>query len=355
MLTGTTYRTINDGDSTNFHAGGHITLGGSCDVGNFHWSPRDPLFFLHHAYVDKVFWRWQNLCPQYRYSYEGNLADGFNADNPEGGSSRVASLYIPLDSWSNLTPVDVLDTNNDELCYTYSKSAGDVDVTVPNCPDGSAPNYNPYGKGTFVQKPVRPVPTATTSTAIPSPTADTKADTWLSDALVQLIFKGSSLGFGNAFPQPKAQKRRQDNQEETSISLSLVQTFFDYTSNTTTVTVDCTHIDSGRLDTYTIPEGYELHKAMCNRIVVTPIDYEHVCDLKKPKDWDAAKPMALFSNSLCNLEQELLEPVVYSSDPNAPVCPRFLNDAEIARFHVNPCVSKRNARLVSKTCRLLKQ
>ncbi|KAI9325351.1 hypothetical protein BDR26DRAFT_879600 [Obelidium mucronatum] len=329
MLTGTTYRTINDGDSTNFHAGGHITLGGSCDVGNFHWSPRDPLFFLHHAYVDKVFWRWQNLCPQYRYSYEGNLADGFNADNPEGGSSRCCQslhssrLVVQFDSRGQCRRqrAKLQSIRQGYFRPEASSSSSNSDYfrgnTIPN--SGHESRY-------LVKRCPRPA-----------------------------HFQGIFCRFGNAFPQPKAQKRRQDNQEETSISLSLVQTFFDYTSNTTTVTVDCTHIDSGRLDTYTIPEGYELHKAMCNRIVVTPIDYEHVCDLKKPKDWDAAKPMALFSNSLCNLEQELLEPVVYSSDPNAPVCPRFLNDAEIARFHVNPCVSKRNARLVSKTCRLLKQ
>lgn len=50
-----------DSDTNKFgvHGGGHWQIGGS--MMDFHSSPADPLFFLHHAMVDRVWTIWQNL------------------------------------------------------------------------------------------------------------------------------------------------------------------------------------------------------------------------------------------------------------------------------------------------------
>lgn len=37
-----------------FHVGGD-------PGGDFHWSPLDPAFYLHHAQVDRLYFVWQNL------------------------------------------------------------------------------------------------------------------------------------------------------------------------------------------------------------------------------------------------------------------------------------------------------
>jgi tyrosinase len=39
------------------HAGGHGGVGGQMQNGVS--SPGDPLFYLHHTWLDKVFWDWQ--------------------------------------------------------------------------------------------------------------------------------------------------------------------------------------------------------------------------------------------------------------------------------------------------------
>lgn len=41
------------------HAAGHFSIGG--DAGDFFSSPNDPIFFKHHAMLDRVWWIWQAL------------------------------------------------------------------------------------------------------------------------------------------------------------------------------------------------------------------------------------------------------------------------------------------------------
>ncbi|KAJ3108048.1 hypothetical protein HDU97_002283 [Phlyctochytrium planicorne] len=134
----TDYTSFRGDDSTNFHAIGHITMGGAnCDMGNFYHSPNDPLFFLHHGMIDKIFWKWQNVCPQFKDDYEGFLID--NTD-PSGRGSNVANKNQRLDSWP-WTAGDMLNTQGDVLCYTYSTSGSDIPHGPnPACPKGSNTN-----------------------------------------------------------------------------------------------------------------------------------------------------------------------------------------------------------------------
>ncbi|KAI8828823.1 hypothetical protein BJ741DRAFT_625252 [Chytriomyces cf. hyalinus JEL632] len=147
LSTATTYEQLRGDDTANYHGTGHMVMGSNCDMGNPLWSPRDPLFYLHHTYVDKIYWKWQQLCPTYVSDYEGNLSTGKNP-NPLLGNSRPVSPTLPLDSWIGLTAADVFDTKNDFLCYTYSKSAGDIDYTAAKCPKGQTANTNPWATNT---------------------------------------------------------------------------------------------------------------------------------------------------------------------------------------------------------------
>ncbi|KAI9298903.1 Di-copper centre-containing protein, partial [Neoconidiobolus thromboides FSU 785] len=85
------------------HGGPHVAIGGDMRL---HSSPNDPIFWLHHGYVDKVYYDWQVQHPEIQDTY-----DGF------GVNRRPASKSDILRPHKN--PVgDVTDIN--KLCYSYS-------------------------------------------------------------------------------------------------------------------------------------------------------------------------------------------------------------------------------------------
>jgi tyrosinase len=84
------------------------------------WSSiNDPLFFMHHAQLDHVWWSWQNLEPDHKWAIDGPVY-------PNGTGGKTT-----LDSTVQLAPFaapdvairDLMDSinENDEgvLCYVY--------------------------------------------------------------------------------------------------------------------------------------------------------------------------------------------------------------------------------------------
>lgn len=90
---------------------------------NFYSSPADPLFMLHHAQIDHVWWTWQNLQPSHKWSIGGPVYP-----NITGGT-------VDLDYLIDLAPFvgpgvqvsQLLDTVNKNghgvLCYKYEQEA----------------------------------------------------------------------------------------------------------------------------------------------------------------------------------------------------------------------------------------
>ncbi|KAG8961496.1 hypothetical protein FRC03_005338 [Tulasnella sp. 419] len=69
-----------------------------------YFSPNDPLFYLHHASIDRIWWLWQNKSPK-------------NANALDGG---LEATKIPSDGLYEEWQIgDVLDTQNGKLCYIY--------------------------------------------------------------------------------------------------------------------------------------------------------------------------------------------------------------------------------------------
>ncbi|KAF2634875.1 Di-copper centre-containing protein [Massarina eburnea CBS 473.64] len=133
----------------NPHDGLHQGMGG---LMRYFGSPGDPLFYLHHTYMDKVWWQWQSAAPSSRlFDISGQnalytLPPSFSEtdicgvppspdDMPPLVSAEVGRIMAEGDAalettlghilhlpglWDNQTTVgDVMDIQGGFLCYEY--------------------------------------------------------------------------------------------------------------------------------------------------------------------------------------------------------------------------------------------
>ncbi|KAH8994117.1 Di-copper centre-containing protein [Lactarius hatsudake] len=90
------------------------------------WSPNDPLFWMHHAMVDKVWYDWQHRNPESAKSFFGGSVqaleslDSYN-QYPNGAPPFLnLSSTMPADGlFSEVTIGDVMNTTSGILCYIY--------------------------------------------------------------------------------------------------------------------------------------------------------------------------------------------------------------------------------------------
>ncbi|KAJ1926581.1 hypothetical protein IWQ60_003661 [Tieghemiomyces parasiticus] len=75
-------------------------------------SPNDPIFWLHHAFLDKLWFEWQSKNSATRWAYNGTNLDG-----------TQARLNDTLPQYPNVRVRDVMLLNNPQLCYRYSDSS----------------------------------------------------------------------------------------------------------------------------------------------------------------------------------------------------------------------------------------
>jgi len=120
------------------HGGIHQILGGdmtgTCPFGlgppdcyrGAKWTANDPLFMMHHAMVDKLWYDWQNLRKENFWSFFGGTVGGHSqpglyAQFPTGGPPFMNfSTALPTDGiLREATIYDVMDTESGELCYKY--------------------------------------------------------------------------------------------------------------------------------------------------------------------------------------------------------------------------------------------
>jgi len=126
-------------DSSNgTHIGIHLILGadltGLCPtdapsscVPGAKWTPNDPLFFLHHAFVDKNWHDWQLKSPNNTNALAGGTVQALDtfahfAANPTGLPPLVTpETELPGDGlWSDVKISDVMSITGGKLCYTYA-------------------------------------------------------------------------------------------------------------------------------------------------------------------------------------------------------------------------------------------
>ncbi|KAH7254325.1 uncharacterized protein BKA55DRAFT_593890 [Fusarium redolens] len=115
-------------ESQGYHGGGHLAIGGSLgEMGDMYSSPGDPIFWLHHTNVDRLWDKWQRLDwparksdisgpdTQYAYPYD------FFGDKEY---KNITLAYVM--DFGNLLPgrryvtvEEAMDTQGERLCYTY--------------------------------------------------------------------------------------------------------------------------------------------------------------------------------------------------------------------------------------------
>ncbi|GAB1641891.1 tyrosinase MelC2 [Krasilnikovia sp. MM14-A1259] len=85
----------------NIHNRVHVWVGGDMTSGT---SPNDPVFWLHHCHIDKLWSDWQKAHPSSGYL-------------PTGGTTNVVDLNDTMAPWNTVRPSDMLDHTP---WYTYA-------------------------------------------------------------------------------------------------------------------------------------------------------------------------------------------------------------------------------------------
>ncbi|KAK0737959.1 hypothetical protein B0T18DRAFT_335390 [Schizothecium vesticola] len=118
------------------HTGGHAGIG--AQMGNGVSSPGDPLFYLHHTWLDKVFWDWQakdkaarvmkvggtNIGPDFAPGFPPRPASIPKPTGADGDPGKVTTLTHVLNMYGNSpnkTISEVLDIQGAYLCYEYGE------------------------------------------------------------------------------------------------------------------------------------------------------------------------------------------------------------------------------------------
>ncbi|KAK1751086.1 hypothetical protein QBC47DRAFT_434846 [Echria macrotheca] len=101
------------------HAAGHYTVSGD-PAGDFYVSPADPIFWLHHAMIDRVWWIWQMLDLEKRLfevSFTKTMAN--NPPSANGTLDDVSNLGVLAGDVKVRDLMNTMGGMDGRLCYIY--------------------------------------------------------------------------------------------------------------------------------------------------------------------------------------------------------------------------------------------
>ncbi|KAJ7222420.1 Di-copper centre-containing protein [Mycena pura] len=112
---------------------GGIDMGGACPIdappgciGGPTFSPNDPLFFMHHAMIDRIWFKWQRKHKLNKYAFEGGSVQTIDdvasySLYPTGGPPFLTmDSELPTDGLDEpLSVSDMISTTEGPLCYVY--------------------------------------------------------------------------------------------------------------------------------------------------------------------------------------------------------------------------------------------
>ena len=99
------------------HTAGHFTIGGD-PGGDLFASPGDPMFFLHHAMIDRTWWTWQNQDLGARLFAIGATVT-LNDSPPSRNATLDDEITLGFVGVPDLTIREASDTLGGPFCYVY--------------------------------------------------------------------------------------------------------------------------------------------------------------------------------------------------------------------------------------------
>ncbi|KAG5635596.1 hypothetical protein H0H81_010667 [Sphagnurus paluster] len=95
------------------HDGGHRLIGG--DMADTYSSPADPIFYLHHANLDRIWWEWQMVDPQTRLF---DISGRTSVDPPY--QNVTLDFMLDMGGVAPHVPIrKVMDIRRKPGCYVY--------------------------------------------------------------------------------------------------------------------------------------------------------------------------------------------------------------------------------------------
>ncbi|KAF4980281.1 hypothetical protein FDECE_17910 [Fusarium decemcellulare] len=92
----------------------HSCMGGEMGPAT---SPNDPVFFFHHAQIDRLWWKWQQANPKARLTdYSGTTK---SLENDKVGEAALTDLLLVGGLDKDVKVSDVMSTTGGVLCYEY--------------------------------------------------------------------------------------------------------------------------------------------------------------------------------------------------------------------------------------------
>ncbi|KAH6911013.1 hypothetical protein BKA70DRAFT_1146360 [Coprinopsis sp. MPI-PUGE-AT-0042] len=99
------------------HAAGHFAING--DAGDFYASPNDPVFWMHHAMLDRLWWIWQALHLEQARTVEGTIT--LNNKPPSRNATLEDLLHFNYLGLEDIELGKMMNTlGGDPLCYIYA-------------------------------------------------------------------------------------------------------------------------------------------------------------------------------------------------------------------------------------------
>lgn len=108
-----------DGDHGTIHLGvGGFSTFANGDMAPVECSPNDPMFWLHHTMVDRVWWLFQQVSPQSQMAYGGKPDSWSSLPRNDSIWQNGGQLTDLMPPW-NAPVSETMITEGDEYCYTY--------------------------------------------------------------------------------------------------------------------------------------------------------------------------------------------------------------------------------------------
>ncbi|KAJ3060053.1 hypothetical protein HK102_009687, partial [Quaeritorhiza haematococci] len=166
------------------HGRVHNGIGGGCGDMSQMYSVNDPIFFLHHSNVDRLYARWQAICPAYVTAYDG----------------PGVSPSDPLTPWS-LRVSDVFDidgTGGSGICIQYSNPGANVPTLTRNCPPAPTRSTAASTSASTATATATPAASNLNRLSLAALLTGSNDEAWLIRALRDTIPNAQPVGAANA-------------------------------------------------------------------------------------------------------------------------------------------------------------